>query len=52
MQKNKNEPIPNTIHNSNWTIGLYVLAKTIKLLEERIVNLGYPELSIFLNTAL
>lgn len=54
MQKNKNEPIPNTIHNSNWTIGLYVIAKTIKLLEERIgVNLGYPELSIFfLNTVL
>lgn len=54
MQKNKNEPIPNTIRNSNWTIGLYVIAKTIKLLEEGIgVNLSYPELrNFFLNTAL
>ena len=54
MQKNKNEPIPNTIHNSNWTIGLYVIAKTIKLLGEGIgVNLSYPELrNFFLNTAL
>lgn len=46
MQKNKNEAIPNTIHNinSNWTIGLYVIAKTVKLFEESIgVNLSYPE---------
>lgn len=56
MQKNKNEAIPNTIHNinSNWTIGLYVIAKTVKLFEESIgVNLSYPEWSnFFLNTAL
>ena len=54
--KNENEPFPNTIHriNSNWVIGLHVIAKTIKLLEESIgVNLSDPELSNgFLNTAL